>query len=112
VILVDSAAVLSTDANEVYLARKYGMPVTMSISADSTVPEDTLSVPDVLAGNGFQHVSVDTTVGNAVIVHEQSTVSNGFRWVNSAYEDIRIVDMVAGEWPVDTADSETLHAVV
>lgn len=112
VILVDSAAVLSTDANEVYLARKYGMPVTMSISVDSTVPEDTLSVPNVLAGNGFQHVSIDTSVSNATIVYEQSIVNSGFRWVNSDYEDIRIVDMVAGEWPQDTANSETLHAVV
>lgn len=112
VILVDSASVLSTDANEVYLARKYGMPVTMSIFAESSVPEDALSVPDALTGNGFQHVSVDASVGSATIVYEQSVVTNGFQWVNSDYANIRIVDMVAGSWPTDTANSDTLHAVV
>lgn len=112
VILVDSAAVLSTDANEVYLARKYGMPVTLAVMSDSPSPESELQVADVLQGNGFQAVSIDAQIGTAIVVHDQATVTNGFRWVNSAYNEIRIVDMVAGSWPVDTANSDTLHAVV
>ncbi len=33
-------------------------------------------------------------------------------WVSSAYADIRIVDMVYGSWPMDTARSAVAHVVI
>lgn len=111
VILVDAAAVLSSDANEIYLARKYGMPVTMSIINMSGSNTTTLPVDDILRGNNFTYASIDAQIGSAVVVKDADIVTNGFRWVNSAYADIRIVDMVAGSWPRDTTQSDTLHAV-
>lgn len=112
VILVDAAAVLSTDANEIYLARKYGMPVTMSVMSTSGNAESIVPVDDILRGNDFQFMSVDAHVPSAVIVKDGQYVTNEFRWMNSAYADIRIVDMVAGAWPRDTVNSDVLHAVV
>ena len=112
VILVDAAAVLSSDANEIYLARKYGMPVTMSISPQSSGSESAIAIEDVLHGNDFAYTSIDAQVGSAVIVKDAQVVNNGFRWVNAAYADIRMVDMVAGAWPHDTVHSDVLHAVV
>ncbi|MCO5217611.1 MAG: ABC transporter permease [Thermomicrobiales bacterium] len=111
VILVDAAAVLSTDANEIYLARKYGMPVTISIMSQSGDSDSTVPMDDILRGNDFIYTSIDTQV-SATIVKDGQIVTNGFRWVNSAYADIRIVDMVAGAWPRDTTNSDVLHVVV
>lgn len=112
VILVDAAAVLSTDANEIYLARKYGMPVTMSVMSQSGDTQSTVPVDEILRGNDFVYMSIDTQIAEAVIVKDAQVVTNGFRWVNSAYADIRIVDMVAGAWPRDTVNADVLHAVV
>lgn len=112
VILVDAAAVLSSDANEIYLARKYGMPVTVAIMPASGDTESLVDIADVLHGNDLAYVSIDTTIGNATVLRDGQTLTSGFRWVNAAYADIRIVDMVAGEWPRDTANSDVLHAVV
>ncbi|MDP9473823.1 MAG: hypothetical protein M3Q71_24715, partial [Chloroflexota bacterium] len=38
VVLVDAAGVLSRDANDTYLARQYGLPVTASIFSESGRP--------------------------------------------------------------------------
>lgn len=112
VILVDAAAVLSSDANEIYLARKYGMPVTMSVISQSDDSETALALEDVLGGNDIALLSIDAQVGEVVIIKDSQMVGNGIRWVNSSYADIRIVDLVAGEWPRDTVNSDVLHAVV
>ncbi|MGE3796840.1 MAG: hypothetical protein AB7G88_03285, partial [Thermomicrobiales bacterium] len=110
VILVDAAGVLSEDANAIYLARRYGRAVTasvMSVSGESTL-EDRQRLRDALAGNGFAAVSPDQPIP-ATITYDGQPIQSAFRLVEPAFEEIYIVDVVAGAWPEDVADSGVLR---
>lgn len=113
VVLVDAAAVLSRDANATYLARQYGLPVTVAISSTggSTTSEQAADLATLLRSNGVTALSQDVSVPGAVSFRGQR-ISDGMRLLWSPYELIRIVDLVAGSWPTQTATSETLHVVV
>lgn len=113
VVLVDAAGVLSRDANDEYLARNYGLPVTVSIgTADGEItPEQAARLEAMLRGNGVKALS--PTVGIGITRQQGDTLTlDGATWVSSAYRDIRIVDLVAGSWPIDTARGEVAHAVI
>jgi hypothetical protein len=113
VVLVDAAGVLSRDANDEYLARNYGLPVTVSIGSagGELTPEQEARLEATLRGNGIAALSPSVTIG--IQRRQQSTlVPDGAMWVSSAYRDIRIVDMIAGAWPVDTAQGDVAHVVI
>ncbi|MGC4190330.1 MAG: ABC transporter permease [Thermomicrobiales bacterium] len=113
VVLVDAANVLSHDANDVYLATQYGLPITISITGSGQ--NDTATEADVLEStlreNGITALSRDFSLPLR-ISYGSTPVFNGVRWLSSTYPDVRIVDLVAGSWPKDTAQSDTLHVVL
>lgn len=112
VVLVDAAGVLSRDANDEYLARNYGLPVTMSITAESGATQDQHArLREMLAANSIDAVSPTTFVRMNVVQHENFSQMNA-TLVSSAYHNIRIIDMSAGAWPIEAAHSDVLHAVI
>lgn len=113
VILVDAAGVLSRDANDEYLARRYGMPVTASLSpiGDSPSAMASARLEAILRGNGIAAFSPAVGAGIQVLRGDHLALDS-MTWVSSAYPSIRVVDLVAGEWPVATARSEVAHAVI
>jgi hypothetical protein len=113
VVLVDAAGVLSRDANDEYLARNYGLEVTVAItSAGGEIDaEDAARLHEVLAGNGIAYLSPNVNVG--LLLEDGGSLGPAtLSWVSSAYPDIRIVDMLYGAWPVDTARSDVAHVVI
>ena len=113
VVLVDAAGVLSRDANDEYLARNYGLPVTVSIGSagGELTPEQVARLEATLRGNGIAALS--PSVGIGIQRRQESTLAlDNAMWVSSAYRDIRIVDMIAGAWPVDTAQGDVAHVVI
>ncbi|MDP9356672.1 MAG: ABC transporter permease [Chloroflexota bacterium] len=113
VVLVDAAGVLSRDANDTYLARQYGLPVTASIFSESGRPtaEQAARLEKTLRGNGIVALSPDTSLP-ANVSFGGASVHNGLRLLSPAYNQIRIVDLVAGAWPTETANSDVLHVVL
>jgi len=113
VVLVDAAGALSRDANDEYLARRYGMPVTVSISPAGDQPAaisaDRLAT--ILRDNGVDALSPNMQAGIQILRGEYLGLDS-LTWVSSAYPSIRVVDLVAGAWPVATARSETGHVVI
>lgn len=113
VVLVDAAGVMSEDANAIYLARRYGRAVTasvMSTTGQATI-EDRQRLNDALAGNGFVAVSPDQPIP-ATITYGGQPIHSAFRLVAPAFQDIHIVDLVAGAWPEEIADSSVLRVVL
>lgn len=113
VILVDAAAEVSHEANEIYLARKYGLPITVSIYSESGLSsgDSARELEEILRSNGVQAFSPATTT-TVLLSWQGQRVGDGMFWVNEHYPQIKITDLVAGAWPTDTATSLTLHAVV
>ncbi len=113
VVLVDAAGVLSRDANDTYLARQYGLPVTASIFSESGRPtaEQAARLEKTLRENGIVALSPDTSLP-ANVSFGGASVHNGLRLLSPAYNQIRIVDLVAGAWPTETANSDVLHVVL
>ncbi len=113
VVLVDAAGVLSHKANDTYLARQYGLPITVLIQPGSGTPTDEQfhQLEATLDANGITAYSLDVTLP-VTIAFGQSVVWNGIRWLDPEFDEVRIIDMVAGAWPAETADSDTYHVVV
>lgn len=113
VVLVDAAGVLSREANDTYLVRQYGLPVTVSISSTSGqgTAAEAARLEATLRDNGIDALSPDTSLF-ATVTYGGTVVFNGARLLSPAYADIRIVDLVAGAWPTDTARSDVLHVVL
>lgn len=113
VVLVNAAGVLSRDANDTYLARKYGMPVTVSIYSETgkTTAAQAAQLEATLRDNGVVALSPDTNLG-AVVTFEGRVVFQGIRWFTPDYPRIRVVEVVAGAWPTDTAGGDVLHVVL
>jgi putative ABC transport system permease protein len=113
VVLVDAAGVLSHKANDAYLARQYGLPISVGIQANSGIPTaDQVSLLEAtLDANGITAYSLDVTLP-LTVVYGQTVVWDGIRWVDPEFTDVRIVDMVAGAWPRATADSDVYHVVL
>lgn len=112
VILVDAAGVLSREANDIYLARTYGLPITMMISPETGTARsvDDRRLESTLRENGIT-LSPSVSVGGTV-TWDGAYIAGGIRWLSPEFRDIRVVDLVAGEWPEVTARSDVLHAVV
>ncbi len=113
VVLVDAAGVLSRDANAIYLARKYGLPITVSIFRDSgpATLEDAARLEATLRANGIWALSTDINVP-VQLTYSAVPVFNGVRLLSPTYSRIRIVEMIAGAWPEETAHSDVLHVVI
>jgi ABC-type antimicrobial peptide transport system permease subunit len=111
VVVVDAAGVLSRDANREYLARQFGLRITGRVYPERGAPPDIEArLQTALIDNGF---TVSPDVGLTFSVQNGSafpTVSA--LWVSSAYNKIRIVDLIAGAWPEITARSTVPHVVI
>jgi putative ABC transport system permease protein len=112
-VVVDAAGDLSNQANAIYLARRYGRAVTASVQTATGQAnlDDRRRLLDALAGNGFTAVSTDQPIP-ATITYQGQPVQNAFRLVQSKFADIYVVDVIAGEWPTDVANSTVLHVVL
>lgn len=118
VILVDAAAVLSRNANQEYIARTYGRTATISIFPTGNggpggvaLDEDQESLPAWLAANGVSRVSTNVDL-RLVLINGSEVTDASARWVSSSYSDVAIVDLIAGAFPVETARSPAIHAVL
>lgn len=113
VVLVDAAGILSHDANDEYLARNYGLPITMSVSeaGGRSTEEQQERLVSLLSRSGFIALSRTSYVHLYDVQNGAFTRLDG-TLVSSAYRDIRIVDMLYGEWPTDTARSDVPHVVI
>ncbi len=113
VVIVSAADAISREANGEYLARQYGKAITMTLSTEAGEPNPAVEAEMAkrLRGAGFRAVSPDPGPGLALAGVESGP---GFRavWVSSAYRDIRVIDLVAGSWPVATATALAPHVVV
>lgn len=113
VVLVDAAGVLSHKANDTYLARQYGLPITVQITSESGPPtrEQIRQLEATLESNGITAYSLDVNFP-VTIAYGQNVVWNGIRWLDPEFNQVRIVDMVTGAWPEITSDSDVYHVVV
>lgn len=114
VVLVSAAGILSHEANDAYLARKYGLPISVTIRGNEVTPtraqhEELVSA---LRGNGVSALSVSTAFTRTFVLYQGANLGSDFVVISPAYRDIRIVDVMAGAWPEDTAHGDVLHAVV
>ncbi|MCC6944118.1 MAG: hypothetical protein IT335_06040, partial [Thermomicrobiales bacterium] len=89
VVLVDAASVLSREATDVYLARRYGRVVTLSIYSESGLPgaEDAAHLESVLRDNGIWALSSDFTAP-AFVSWQGADVSRGVRILNPEFADV------------------------
>lgn len=114
VVLVNAAGIMSHEANDAYLARKYGLPISVAIYGEDVRPTraqyDALS--ETLRGNGITSLSVISLFGRTTVEYQTSLTSLDFVVISPEYREIRIVDVLAGAWPTETANGDVLHAVV
>lgn len=141
VIVVDSASRLSQDANNEFIAWQYGRPATVEIrgftaqESNSTVsirpgsgnettlpsvigpPDPTLGVTlaadaqDTLRGNGVSQISTRYDV-RLWFMEGENLRQTGGTLVSSDYDQIQVIEMVAGMFPEETATSDVIHVVL
>jgi len=94
VVLVDAAGTLSRTANDEYLARNYGLPVTMSIGGNERPPtlEEQARIERLIRAAGFTAVSRSEVIQLFRYGPMGLEMLSG-QLVSSAYQDIRIVDL-------------------
>lgn len=112
VVLVNSANALSHRANEEYLARQFGLPATMHVYMESGAAPAHIEagIEAALEDNGvLRSLQVGVT---ASVVSGNGARFASFLMVSPEYDQIRIVDLVAGSWPRDVADSRTPRVVI
>lgn len=141
VIVVDSASRLSQDANNEFIAWQYGRPATVEIRGfpaqesasnvsirpgsgnETTVPsvmgppDPTLGVTlaadaqDTLRGNGVSRISTRYDV-RLWFMEGETLRQTGGTLVSSGYDQIQVIEMVAGMFPEETATSDVIHVVL
>ena len=117
VIVVDSANVLSNRAAREFLAREYGRPATLEVTA--TRPADSASganlssdrLESTLRANGFPEVSFYSTNQIAVVRGDQ-VVRAGGALTTQTFPRVHVVTVVSGAVPEQTSGSTVLHAVI
>lgn len=114
VILVDSASELSRAANDEYLARTFGRPVTLSVGVqDLAIAEDSdVDLEHVLQSNGFENVSRNSGYSIEIVSDEQLSMTSGMLVVSPEYPDIQLMHLLYGAWPVDVASSRIAHGAI
>lgn len=113
VVLVNAAGILSHEANDAYLARKYGLPISVTIRSDArSTPAQREAITATLGGNGISALSVVTEFTRTTVSYQGSDVGTEFIVISPEYREVRIVDVIAGAWPQETAQGDVLHAVV
>jgi putative ABC transport system permease protein len=117
VVTVNAASILSNDAERTYLDQQFGKPATVEIrvTAEDNPPpaSDAVSalVERALRSNGVRRLSRFAPTG-AVLVAGDAHAAVTAAAVSPQFPRIRVVNVVRGEWPVDTANAAALHAVV
>lgn len=117
VVMVDAASILSRRANEEFIAATYGRTATIAILAagEADLSRDDPAAPTslvrALTGNGVTRVSTDVDIGG-VLVRGEQRVPTRARWVSSTYPAVSILSITEPTFPVTTATSPSLHAVV
>lgn len=109
VILIDAAGIISQRASFEHLSRQSGLPVTLSITA--TVPQYGDDLDDLLQHSGLPAVSRSDRTQINILVDNRFTQAS-IQFVSPSCNRIRVVDMVAGMWPQETANSRVGHVVV
>lgn len=114
VVLVSAAGILSHEANDTYLARKYGLSISARIGEREVraTREHREALASALEENGISALSVATVFTRTVLLHQGASLGSDFVVISPSYRDIRIVDVLAGAWPTDTANGDVLHVVV
>lgn len=133
VIVVDAASQLSQDANTQFIAWQYGRPATVTIrgapkyitvsgppgdSREFAQPPDPTvgatiarDAESLLRANGVSQVSVKQEI-RLWFLDGESLRQDAGMLVSSTYNDIQVIEMVAGTFPDETAQSDTIHVVV
>jgi putative ABC transport system permease protein len=130
VIIVDASGELSRRANEQYVVRSYGRTATIRIAPSegavsmtrppdssptgndgSSQSESTARIQDVLAGNAVHMVTRNAEL-SLVVMRDGEGIPTEPLWVSSTYPAVSLIDLVAGSFPTETAQSTTLHAVI
>lgn len=133
VIVVNSASLLSRRANEDFIAWQYGRPVSMSITANvawrgelggrddndmpvegpsaAVVGQATDELREVYKRNGIPWVSL--LFGSSLWIEQGETLqTERVLLVSPDIVNIRVVNLVAGEFPQQTASGQAYHAIV
>ena len=130
VVIVDASGELSRRANEQYVIDSYGRTATLRIAPaqgevvagrpadDEQAADDGMAqsgeastVQTMLQGNGIELASRAAEL-SLVLLHEGDGLVIDPTWVSSTYADVGLIDLVAGSFPKETAQSTTLHAVI
>lgn len=125
VVVVNSLGTVSHAATSQFIAERYGRPATIGISASvdrdnaqefsqfTYAVESTLSwsLRDMLEANGIEHVSVTGTTQVFILAGDDFLQVNGIV-VSPDYQDIKMIDVIAGEFPNVTANGAVPHVVI
>lgn len=133
VIVVDAASQLSQDANTEFIAWQFGRPATVTIrgapqyitvagptgdSREFAQPPDpqvgatiARDAESLLRANGVAQVSVKQEI-RLWFLDGESLRQDAGMLVSSTYDDIQVMEIVAGTFPRETAQSDTIHVVV
>lgn len=142
VIVVDSASRLSQDANNEFIAWQYGRPATVEIRGfpsqeqnsnvsirpgsgnEGAAPPSVLGPPDSTLGVTLAADAQETLRGNGVaqvsqrydvrlwFMDGEDLRQSGGTLVSSDYDQIQVIEMVAGMFPEETATSDVIHVVL
>lgn len=114
--VVDAAGVLSRNGADDYLRRQYGQPATFLISATGSsdarqqTEADTLLTQD-LGKAGFRTISPYRLVRGITLDGDRSAAVDT-AVVDDSYPDVRVIDLVSGEFPTRAADRGVPRAVL
>ena len=109
VVLVDAAGVLSQQASAEYLARRNGLPVTVSVVA--TVPDYQDELVEVLTRSGLEVWSPQISQ-HVNVLYDDLFQTASIQFATPSYDQIRVVDLMAGAWPRDTAEAMVSRVVI
>lgn len=141
VIVVDSASRLSQDANNEFIAWQYGRPATVEIrgfpaqestsdvsirpgSGNETTLSSAMGPPDPTLGVTLAADAQETLRNNGVaqistrydvrlwFMEGETLRQTGGTLVSSDYDQIQVIEMVAGMFPDETASSDVIHVVL
>jgi putative ABC transport system permease protein len=119
VIVIDSANVLSTQAGQEFLAREYGRPATLELTATQPLSAPSAAnaadgrLESTLRASGFPELSFYSTDRIAVFFGDRTTLTNG-ALTTPAFAKIHVVTVKSGVLPRSpgSGDSPVLHASI
>lgn len=109
VIMVNAASELSEQANEQYIAQRWGKVATFSIATYGLAdpmrndPQAPTSMQSHLANSGVSAVSTNLSISGSIVVGDRDFPVSGY-WVSESYPDVVLMDTSGFEWPTETRD--------